>query len=73
MEVRIIATVAILCLASGCTMMSLERHTVAQVDTTTELRYREVMNNLAMIAKVISIPALTPEEGQGTICPKATV
>ena len=50
MEVRIIATVAILCLSSGCTMTSLERHTVAQVDTTTELRYREVMNNLAMIA-----------------------
>jgi hypothetical protein len=49
MEVRIIAMAAAVCLSSGCTMMSLERHTVAQVDTTTELRYKEVMNNLAMI------------------------
>ena len=34
----------------GCTMMSLERHTVAQTDSAIELRYREVMDNLALIA-----------------------
>jgi hypothetical protein len=31
-------------------MLSLERHSVAQVDTTTDLRYREVLTNLAAIA-----------------------
>jgi len=35
---------------SGCTMMSLERHTVAQADSAVDLRYREVLDNLAMTA-----------------------
>ena len=30
------------CGNTGCTMMSLERHTVAQTDSTIDLRYREV-------------------------------
>jgi hypothetical protein len=49
MNVRIIVAAAVF-VCPGCTMMSLERHSVAQVDTTTDLRYREVMNNLALIA-----------------------
>jgi hypothetical protein len=35
---------------TGCTMMSLERHTVHQSDSAADLRYREVMDNLACIA-----------------------
>jgi hypothetical protein len=35
---------------AGCTMMSLERHTVAQTDSAIDLRYREIMDNLALIA-----------------------
>ena len=40
----------LLCGNTGCTMMSLERHTVAQTGSTIDLRYREVMDNLAMVA-----------------------
>jgi hypothetical protein len=40
----------LLCCGSGCTMLSLERHTVAQSASTGDLRYREVMDNLAMSA-----------------------
>ena len=36
---------------TGCTMMSLERHTVAQADSAVDLRYREVLDNLALIAR----------------------
>ncbi len=36
---------------AGCTMMSLERHTVAQTDSAVALRYHEVLDNLALIAK----------------------
>ncbi len=35
---------------TGCTMMSLERHTVSQTDAAMDIRYREVMDNLALIA-----------------------
>jgi hypothetical protein len=38
----------------GCTMVSLERHTVAQTDSAMEVRYREVMDNLALIASDFS-------------------
>jgi hypothetical protein len=38
------------CTCTGCTMMSLERNTVAQVDSAIDLRYREVMENLARVA-----------------------
>lgn len=38
------------CACTGCTMMSLERHSVAQTDSAIDLRYREIMDNLAMIA-----------------------
>src|ERR1700722_2463067 len=34
----------------GCTTMALERHTVSQATSVADLRYREVMENLAMIA-----------------------
>lgn len=40
----------LICGNTGCTMMSLERHTVAQTDSTIDLRYHEIMDNLAMIA-----------------------
>jgi len=35
----------------GCTMLSLERHTVAQNDSAMDMRYREVLENLALIAR----------------------
>jgi hypothetical protein len=35
---------------TGCTMTSLERHTVAQTDAVMDVRYREAMDNLAMVA-----------------------
>jgi len=35
---------------TGCTMTSLERHTVAQTDSAMDVRYQEVMQNLALIA-----------------------
>ena len=36
---------------TGCTMMSLERHTVAQSNSAVDLRYHEVLENLAMVAR----------------------
>ena len=36
--------------SAGCTMVSLERHTVSQVDSAVDLRYQEVLDNLALIA-----------------------
>jgi hypothetical protein len=41
--------VAVLC-SSGCTHMSLERNTLNQIGTLSELRAQEVMNNAAAIA-----------------------
>jgi hypothetical protein len=38
------------CTCTGCTMMSLERHTLGQTESAIDLRYREVMHNLALIA-----------------------
>lgn len=35
---------------TGCTMLSLQRHTLAQANTTPDLRYQEIVDNLAMIA-----------------------
>jgi hypothetical protein len=35
---------------AGCTMTSLERHTVAQTDAVMDVRYREAMDNLALVA-----------------------
>jgi hypothetical protein len=35
---------------SGCTMLSLERHTLAQTGTAVDLRYHEVLDTLALIA-----------------------
>jgi len=46
-------TLALLALASatcGCTTIDLERHTLSQSESIGDLRYREVLNNLAMIA-----------------------
>jgi hypothetical protein len=41
---------AILASSTGCTSLSLERHTVNQVATITDTRFREVLNNLAATA-----------------------
>jgi hypothetical protein len=48
MKLWIFAVMAFAC--TGCTMMSLERHTVAQTDSAIDLRYHEIMDNLAMVA-----------------------
>jgi hypothetical protein len=50
MKLRILAMLALVVVCNGCTMMSLNRHTTAQNDSAMELRYREIMDNLAMIA-----------------------
>jgi hypothetical protein len=42
------ALMAVAC--SGCTTLSLERHTLAQANSTVELRYGETLQNLALIA-----------------------
>jgi hypothetical protein len=45
---------------AGCTTMSLERHTLGLAATAEELRYQEVMDNLAMVAHdPSSLPAYT--------------
>jgi hypothetical protein len=36
--------------SSGCTTLSLERHTLAQAKTVSDVRYEETLQNLAMIA-----------------------
>jgi hypothetical protein len=41
---------AVIGCCSGCTMVSLKRHTVAQTDSAMEVRYREVLDNLALVA-----------------------
>ncbi len=48
MKLWMLALVANAC--TGCTMTSLERHSVAQTSSAIDLRYREIMDNLAMIA-----------------------
>src|ERR1700722_321278 len=47
---------AIMLLASvwacaGCTSIALERHTLSQAASPTDIRYQEVMDNLAMVAR----------------------
>jgi hypothetical protein len=49
MKYRIIALA--LCVATGCTTLSLERHTVAQVDSVAELRSHIILDNLALVAE----------------------
>lgn len=41
---------ALAILSAGCTTLALERHTLNQASSTTDIRYREVLNNLAAIA-----------------------
>jgi hypothetical protein len=36
---------------TGCTSLALERHTLSQAATPTDIRYQEVLENLAMIAR----------------------
>lgn len=56
MKLWTLALMAFSCV--GCTMASLERHTVAQAGSVIDLRYQEVLDNLAMIAKdPASLPA----------------
>ncbi len=50
MKAWVIALAAASCTCTGCTMMSLERHTVGQIDSAIDLRYREMLDNLAIIA-----------------------
>ena len=43
----------------GCTNLALERHTVKQVETGADLRYKDILNNLAVFADVpYSLPSL---------------
>jgi hypothetical protein len=48
MKPLVVALAAFAC--GGCTMISLERNTIAQSDSVMDLRYRIVMENLAMVA-----------------------
>jgi len=58
MKVWILALAA--CVCSGCTMLSLERETLVQSGTVIDLRYREIMDDLAMIAHdPSSLPAFS--------------
>jgi hypothetical protein len=60
--------------SAGCTMTSLERHTVAQTDASMDVRYREAMDNLALVADnwsalpsyatIYSGSATTQDQGQ---------
>jgi hypothetical protein len=49
--------VCLLAVSMGCTSVALERATLAHADSSTDLRYKEAMENLAMIA---SDPGLLP-------------
>lgn len=51
--VLLLCTVA----CTGCTTLALERHTLSQVASPTDIRYQEVLDNLAMVA---SDPAALP-------------
>jgi hypothetical protein len=45
---------------SGCTAMALKRHSIAHAESAVDLRYREAMENLAMIAaNPATLPAFT--------------
>ena len=43
-------TLALALGSAGCTSLALERNTISQAESHTDLRYREVVENLAMIA-----------------------
>jgi len=45
-----VVALAFLVTCGGCTTFSLERHAIRQAASISDLRYRETMNNLAMIA-----------------------
>jgi hypothetical protein len=47
---RMIVLLSILAVSSGCTSVALKRATLAHAGSTADLRYREVVENLAMIA-----------------------
>jgi hypothetical protein len=54
-------------LFAGCTHISLERNTLKQVSTVTDLRYREVLTNVAAMCKDPSyLPAFAMITGGGT-------
>jgi hypothetical protein len=44
-----VMAVAVLLALTGCTTLSLKRHVISQSESASDLRYREVMENLAMI------------------------
>lgn len=50
MRYIILSTVLTLCCGAGCTHLALERHTVDQASTTTDLQYQQVLDNIAMFA-----------------------
>jgi hypothetical protein len=57
MKSQVLVLVGVLTLA-GCTTVSLERHTVAQSGSAVDLRYHEVLDNLAMVASdPMALPA----------------
>ncbi len=41
---------ALMAASTGCTTLALERHTLAQEESPTDIRYKEVLENLAMVA-----------------------
>jgi hypothetical protein len=46
--------------STGCTSLALERHTLSQGASPTDIRYQEVMDNLAMVAKdPFALPAFS--------------
>jgi hypothetical protein len=47
---RLITTLALLHLCAGCTHLALERKTVNQASTLSDLQYQQVLDNLAMFA-----------------------
>lgn len=54
---KLLLPLLLIAVNGGCTTLSLERNTVYQAKSLTDLRYREVLDNLAMIA---NNPALLP-------------
>ncbi len=46
----IILVAALVAVGQGCTSIALRRHAVNQAETVTDLRYQEVVNNLAILA-----------------------
>jgi hypothetical protein len=47
---RIIVLLSILAVSPGCTNLALKRATLAHAESSTDLRYKEVMDNLALVA-----------------------